>query len=77
MSPPASRPIPRFIADASQHGIPHGRFAERLHRAFDENGELYSRTALGGTPHFAPTPVSSYTRSRRRSQSTIRSSRTH
>lgn len=28
--PPDPRPIPRFIADASQEGIPHGRFAERL-----------------------------------------------
>lgn len=27
---PDPRPIPRFIADASQEGIPHGRFAERL-----------------------------------------------
>ena len=29
-----NRPIPRFIADASQHGIPHGRFAERLSTVF-------------------------------------------
>jgi hypothetical protein len=29
-----NRPIPRFIADASQHGIPHGRFAERLSKVF-------------------------------------------
>ncbi len=28
--PPNPRPIPRFIADSSQEGIPHGRFAERL-----------------------------------------------
>ena len=28
--PPNSRPIPRFIADSTQEGIPHGRFAERL-----------------------------------------------
>ncbi len=27
---PNPRPIPRFIADTSQEGIPHGRFAERL-----------------------------------------------
>jgi len=27
---PDPRPIPRFIADSSQEGIPHGRFAERL-----------------------------------------------
>ncbi len=28
--PPNPRPIPRFVADTSQEGIPHGRFAERL-----------------------------------------------
>jgi hypothetical protein len=27
---PTPRPIPRFIADTTQEGIPHGRFAERL-----------------------------------------------
>lgn len=27
---PDPRPIPRFIADSTQDGIPHGRFAERL-----------------------------------------------
>lgn len=27
---PHPRPIPRFVADSSQEGIPHGRFAERL-----------------------------------------------
>jgi hypothetical protein len=27
---PNPRPIPRFIADSTQEGIPHGRFAERL-----------------------------------------------
>ncbi len=31
-----NRPIPRFIADASQHGIPHGRFAERLAGVFKD-----------------------------------------
>lgn len=30
MSPPVSRPIPRFIADASQEGVPYGRWAETL-----------------------------------------------
>jgi hypothetical protein len=34
--PPDPRPIPRFIADTTQEGIPHGRFAERLARAFAE-----------------------------------------
>ena len=32
--PPNHRPIPRFIADSTQEGIPHGRFAERLGEAF-------------------------------------------
>lgn len=32
--PPDPRPIPSFIADASQEGIPHGRFTERLTEAF-------------------------------------------
>lgn len=29
-----NRPFPRFVADASRHGIPHGRFAERLAASF-------------------------------------------
>lgn len=29
-----NRPFPRFVADASRHGIPHGRFAERLTTVF-------------------------------------------
>ena len=32
--PPNPRPIPRFIADSTQEGIPHGRFAERLEETF-------------------------------------------
>ncbi len=31
---PNPRPIPRFIADSTQEGIPHGRFAEKLGEAF-------------------------------------------
>lgn len=31
---PNPRPIPRFIADSTQEGIPHGRFAERLATEF-------------------------------------------
>jgi hypothetical protein len=42
--PPNPRPIPSFIADSTQEGIPHGRFAERLAGAFraacDELAEL-------------------------------------
>jgi hypothetical protein len=34
--PPNPRPIPRFIADTTQEGIPHGRFAERLNACFKE-----------------------------------------
>jgi hypothetical protein len=34
--PPNPRPIPRFIADSTQEGIPHGRFAERLTETFRE-----------------------------------------
>ncbi len=32
--PPNPRPIPRFIADTTQEGIPHGRFAEQLAAEF-------------------------------------------
>ena len=32
---PNPRPIPRFIADSTQEGIPHGRFAERLAAELD------------------------------------------
>ena len=33
--PPNPKPIPRFIADTTQEGIPHGRFAERLREEFE------------------------------------------
>lgn len=47
--PPNPRPIPRFIADSSQEGIPHGRFAERLDEAF--RGACEEIEALpAGTP---------------------------
>ncbi len=32
--PPDPRPIPRFVADSTQEGIPHGRFAEELTQTF-------------------------------------------
>lgn len=48
--PIENRPIPHFIADASQHGIPHGRFAERLSSVFREAsaeiGDLPEGTAV-------------------------------
>ena len=31
---PTARPIPSFIADSTQEGIPHGRFVERLAEPF-------------------------------------------
>ena len=47
---PTPRPIPRFIADTTQEGIPSGRFAERLReefgRAVEEIGDLPSGAAL-------------------------------
>ena len=48
--PPNPRPIPRFIADSTQEGIPHGRFAERLAYEFrgacEEIEELPDGTAI-------------------------------
>ncbi|MDQ5894802.1 MAG: hypothetical protein QG596_1063 [Actinomycetota bacterium] len=45
-----NRPFPRFVADASRHGIPHGRFAERLATAFkaacEEIEDLPAGTAI-------------------------------
>jgi len=47
---PNPRPIPHFIADSSQEGIPHGRFAERLREAFvtavDGIGDLPAGSGL-------------------------------
>jgi hypothetical protein len=43
--PPDPRPIPRFIADSTQEGIPHGRFAERLGESFRE-----ACSAIGDLP---------------------------
>lgn len=47
---PTPRPIPRFIADTTQEGIPHGRFAERLRgefaKAVEEIGDLPAGATL-------------------------------
>jgi hypothetical protein len=50
--PPNPRPIPHFIADSTQEGIPHGRFAERLTTAFREAVE-----AVEDLPEGATTPA--------------------
>jgi hypothetical protein len=47
---PNPRPVPRFIADSTHEGIPHGRFAERLgeefRRACEEIAELPEGVAI-------------------------------
>jgi hypothetical protein len=49
--PPNPRPIPHFIADSTQEGIPHGRFAERLATAFGEAvGEIEDLPAGAALP---------------------------
>lgn len=56
--PPNPRPIPRFIADSTQEGIPHGRFAERLGAEFAKACEaiedLPEGTAAPGTIEWFP-----------------------
>jgi hypothetical protein len=48
---PNPRPIPRFIADTTQEGIPHGRFAERLREEFAQAvGEIYDLPAGAEVP---------------------------
>ena len=49
---PNPKPIPRFIADTTQEGIPHGRFAERLTTSFREAVER-----IGDLPEGAATPA--------------------
>ena len=49
---PTPRPIPRFIADSTQEGIPHGRFAERLR---EELGKAVA--AIGDLPAGAELPA--------------------
>jgi hypothetical protein len=45
--PPNPRPIPRFIADSTQEGIPHGRFAGRLAESFKEACEAIEELPEG------------------------------
>ncbi|HEY6731496.1 MAG TPA: hypothetical protein VI039_10770 [Solirubrobacterales bacterium] len=49
---PTARPIPRFIADTTQEGIPHGRFAERLRDEF-----AAACAAVGDLPAGAELPA--------------------
>jgi hypothetical protein len=49
---PTPRPIPRFIADTTQEGIPHGRFAERLREEFAK-----AVAAVEGLPAGAEVPA--------------------
>jgi hypothetical protein len=49
---PNPRPIPRFIADTTQEGIPHGRFAERLRTEF-----VGAVEAIGDLPAGAAVPA--------------------
>lgn len=48
--PPNPRPIPRFIADSTQEGIPHGRFAERLGESFKRACEAIEDLPEGVEP---------------------------
>ena len=56
--PPNPRPIPRFIADSTQEGIPHGRFAERLAGEFrsacDAHDELPEGVSADGELEWFP-----------------------
>ena len=45
MTPPSSRPFPRFVADASQDGEPTGRWAERLTTHFSQACESLAADA--------------------------------
>ena len=49
---PNPRPVPRFIADTTQEGIPHGRFAERLREEFAKAVE-----GIDDLPSGAQTPA--------------------
>jgi hypothetical protein len=47
--PPLSRPIPRFVADASVEGLPYGRWAQQLRDGFAAACESHADEA-GGPP---------------------------
>ncbi len=47
---PNPRPIPRFIADSTQEGIPHGRFAARLGSEFGAACEAIGDLPAGVGP---------------------------
>ncbi len=49
---PTPRPIPRFVADTTQEGIPSGRFAERLREEF-----AGAVAAIGDLPAGAEVPA--------------------
>jgi hypothetical protein len=49
---PTPRPIPAFIADTTQEGIPHGRFAERLREEL-----VKAVAAIGDLPAGAEVPA--------------------
>ncbi len=55
---PTPRPIPAFIADTTQEGIPHGRFAERLREEFakavGEIGDLPAGAEVQAEPDWFP-----------------------
>jgi hypothetical protein len=46
--PPVARPIPRFVADSPQEGLPYGRWAERLTEKFA--GACEALAAEAGAP---------------------------
>jgi hypothetical protein len=45
VSPPVARPIPRFIADSAQEGLPYGRWAERVRQEFARACEKHADEA--------------------------------